>query len=278
MKKRRKRRFKPWVYWFIFMLFLSIFLATSIHIGKWLYDNHQSKELKKELIDTTKVEKVIETENEENVEQINPPDDHDNDYWNYIKVPLINVDFTELKNKNTDTVAWIQVGGTNINYPVVQATDNQYYLTHAFDKSKNNAGWVFSDYRNDWNGLKENTIIYGHGRRDKTVFGSLKNILTTSWQNNKDNHIVRLSTPTENTLWQVFSVYQSDAESYYLTSTFNGDEMSHQNFLSTIKSRSVYPFSTAIDTTDKILTLSTCADDNVHRIVLHAKLIKKETR
>ena len=66
---------------------------------------------------------------------------------------------------------------TNINYPVVQTNDNEYYLGRAFDKSKNDAGWVFMDYRNDVNNLSDNTIIYGHGRLDKTVFGSLKNAL-----------------------------------------------------------------------------------------------------
>ena len=248
-----------------------------LHLGRWLFDNQKTKELGKELIEETPIEQVTET-NSEQVEQINPPEDPHNDYWDYIKIPLISVDFTELKNKNSDTVAWIQVGGTNINYPVVQTTDNKYYLTHAFDKSYNEAGWVYSDYRNDWNNLKENTIIYGHGRWDKTVFGSLKNVLTSTWQNNKDNHIVHLSTPTENTLWQVFSVYQSDAESYYLTTTFYQNEAAHQEFLDTMISRSVYPFGTTVTTNDKILTLSTCAEDNIHRIVLQAKLIKKETR
>lgn len=277
MKQKKKRRLRSWVYWTIFSLFLSLFIGSSIHIGIWLYDNHRTQTLEKEIKDETPIQ-VVETEDENNIEQVNPPENPTNDYWDYIKIPLINVDFAQLESKNSDTVAWIQVGGTNINYPVVQTNDNKYYLKHAYDKSKNNAGWVFSDYRNDFSNLKENTIIYGHGRRDKTVFGSLKNILTNDWQNNKDNHIVRISTPTENTLWQVFSVYQSDAESYYLTTTFYNDKTKYQEFLDTMINRSQYTFNTTVNSNDKILTLSTCSDDNVHRIVLQAKLIKKETR
>lgn len=87
---------------------------------------------------------------------------------------LINVDFNELKKFNSNTKGWIQVNGTNINYPFVQAKDNKFYLTHSFDKSYNSAGWVFLDYRNNINELSKNTIIYAHGRLDTTMFGSLK--------------------------------------------------------------------------------------------------------
>ena len=90
---------------------------------------------------------------------------------------LINVDFQELKSTNNQTVGWIQVNGTNINYPFVQANDNKYYLTHSFDKSHNTSGWVFLDYRNNIQTLDKNTILYAHGRIDKTMFGTLKNIL-----------------------------------------------------------------------------------------------------
>ena len=57
----------------------------------------------------------------------------------------------ELKKKNPDTVGWIKVDNTNINYPYVQTTDNSFYLNHSFDKSYNEAGWVFLDYRNNNN-------------------------------------------------------------------------------------------------------------------------------
>ena len=106
---------------------------------------------------------------------------------------LLNVDFTELKNINSNTKGWIQVNGTNINYPFVQANDNNYYLTHSYDNSYNSAGWVFMDYRNNVENLSKNTILYAHGRLDTTMFGSLRNITKSKWFNDSNNYIVKTS-------------------------------------------------------------------------------------
>ena len=133
------------------------------------------------------------------------------------------------------------------------------------------------DYRNNAVDFNQNTIIYAHSRYNGTMFGSLKNILNSSWYTNKENHIIRLSTPTENTMWQVFSVYTIAKESYYITPSFSTTE-SYQEFLNTIKGRSEVDFSGMVNTNDKVLTLSTCKDNFGNRIVMHAKLIKKETR
>lgn len=269
-KKKKKRRLKPWVYYTFLMIFISCFIAAGIHIALWAKDNYKSQRLKEQVIEISEIKEDNNTENEV---LINPPPSRESDYWYYTKMPMIDINFNELLSTNSDTVAWIQVAGTNINYPVVQARDNEYYLTHAFDKSKNSAGWVFSDYRNTWDNLNNNTIIYGHGRLDKTVFGSLKNVLTNNWQNNKDNFVVKMSTNNTNMLWQIFSVYTYEAETYYLTNYFSTTK-EYQTFIDTIKNRSVYEFNTEISTDDKILTLSTCTADNTGRIVLHAKLIK----
>ena len=123
---------------------------------------------------------------------------------------------SKLENTNKDIVGWIQVNGTNINYPFVQTKDNDYYLNHSFNKDYNQAGWVFLDYRNNVNSFDKNTIIYAHSRLDKTMFGSLKNLLKSNWYENKNNHIIKLSTKNQNTLWQVFSVYHVPTTSDYL--------------------------------------------------------------
>ena len=196
--------------------------------------------------------------------------------WYYITFPLINVDFKELKVKNNDTVGWINVNNTNINYPFVQTDNNNYYLTHSFDKTYNEAGWVFLDYRNETNFSDKNTIIYAHSRLDKTMFGSLSKVLKEEWYTNKDNHIIRISTETENTLWQIFSVYVIETESYYITTNFVSDN-EYQTFLDTIKSRSKYNFNTELSINDSILTLSTCYSDT-EKTVVHAKLIKREKK
>ena len=163
--------------------------------------------------------------------------------------------------------------GTNIQYPVVQTTNNSYYINHSFKRQSNKAGWIFMDYRNNIKNLSRNTIIYGHSRLDTTMFGTLKNILKTTWLNNKNNYIVKLSTETENTLWQVFSVYSIPTENYYLTTNFNNN-LEYQDWLDIMISRSEYNFNTSLNTNDKILTLSTCYGSD-KRVVMQAKLIKK---
>lgn len=273
-RKKKKLRFRKWVIVVFLLFFLSIFIFSAYKLYSWHNDNKEIETIADDVVKDTKVKEKEDTENTEN---INPPDNRDNDYWNYIKMSLLEVDFNELLAKNLDTVGWIQVKGTNINYPIVQTTDNSYYLNHAFDGSKNEAGWVFMDYRNDSVNFNQNTIIYAHSRLTGSMFGSLKNILNSSWYTNKNNHIIRLSTPTENTMWQVFSVYTIPKESYYITPSFNTVD-SYSEFLNIIKGRSEVEFSGTVNTNDKVLTLSTCKDNFGNRIVMHAKLIKKEAR
>lgn len=198
-----------------------------------------------------------------------------NDYWYYMSMSMLNVNFDELIKKNSDTAGWIKVNGGNVNYPYVHTTNNDYYLNHSFDKSYNGAGWVFLDYRNDPNNYGRNNIIYAHSRLDNTMFGSLREIITPAWYNNTNNHIVKTSTKTNNAIWQVFSVYTIKPESYYIRTKFTDEEFS--TFVNTITSRSVHDFGVEVTIEDKILTLSTCYFEN-KRVVLHAKLIRLEEK
>lgn len=81
--------------------------------------------------------KITEVKDNENTEIIEQKEEiqKNNPYWDYIKMNLINVDFEELKNTNPDTLGWIQVNGTNINYPFVQTNNNDYYLNHSYNKN-----------------------------------------------------------------------------------------------------------------------------------------------
>ena len=270
----RKRKRKKKIFWTIILI---ISLITSIlcilKIFFWNKDNYKIDKINED-INSSKITNEVQSETAEN---INPPENQDDDYWYYIKMDMLNVDFNELKQKNSDTVGFIKVNGTNVNYPIVQTTDNSYYLKHAFDKSKNSAGWVFADYRNNMTNFDKNTVIYGHSRSNQTVFGSLKKVLNKSWYSNKNNHIIKLSTPTENTLWQIISIYTIKPESYYITTKFSDSQF--KTFIQTIKDRSQIDFSGTLNENDKILTLSTCEDvAGTTRLVIHAKLIKLEKR
>lgn len=262
----------------IILVCIVLLIISGIDIIVWKIDSDnidkniesiENEVLIEEVEDTSKTE-IIDVVEKEKIPETNP-------YWDYIKMSMINVDLTNLRKSNSDTKGWLQVSGTNINYPFVQGEDNEFYLRHAFDKSYNRAGWVFLDYRNKLEKQEKNTIIYAHARFDGVMFGSLKNILKNNWLNDKNNHVVKLSTMYENTLWQVFSVYHVPVTSDYLKVNFQ-DELDYKNFIDLISDRTFHDFNTSVDVNDRILTLSTCYNDNdTDRVVLHAKLIKKDS-
>ena len=190
------------------------------------------------------------------------------------EIPEIKVDFEKLREVNNDTVAYLYVKGTDISYPVVRTDNNRFYLNHSYDKSKNNAGWIFMDARNKLDGKDKNVIMYGHNRIDGIMFGTLKNVLTDDWFKNKDNRYVELVTPEETRVYAIFSVYKIRVEDYYITTGFKENEFN--DFVNEMKGRSYYNFKVDVSEEDEIVTLSTCILFDEYRLVLHAKLIKKE--
>ena len=112
--------------------------------------------------------------------------------------------------------------------------------------------------------------------KDNTMFGSLKKVLANDWLKDTNNHIIRMSTNNENTLWQIFSVYNIETTNDYLKINFESDD-EFLEFADMLKARSSYNFNTAINSNDRILTLSTCYQ-KTHKTVVHAKLIKKGNR
>ena len=264
IKKRKKLNVKNLCLLIFFLVMLIVFLFSLIKVIMWIIDNNNTNDIIKKVADTYEINEksydneVIINENEKDI------------YFDYMKLKFIGVDINKLKTFNPDTIGFIKVMGTNINYPFVQTLDNDYYLNRSYDKTYNNAGWIFLDYRNNEFNDK-NTIIYGHGRINGTMFGSLKDTLKSSWQNNKDNYIIKISTEKENSIWQIFSVYKIATTSDYLQTTFSDNEF--ESFISLIKERSSYNFETNVTNEDKVLTLSTCYNDN-DKMVVHAKLIK----
>lgn len=272
MKKKKLRLRKEVIFFLVFLIPIPILIFSTYKIITYLVDSPNTKEIITNVLNNTE---IIEYESDK-AEIIESNEHPDTPYWNFIKMNLIDVDFTNLKETNKDTVGWLYVGGTNVNYPVVQTTDNDYYLTHSFDKSKNKAGWLFMDYRNSLKTYEKNTIIYAHNMKDKTMFGSLDNLLTSDWYNNEENRIIKMSTENNNTLWQIFSVYTIETTNDYIQTHFENNN-DYQSFIALIKGRTYRNFNALVTTNDKILTLSTC-HGNSKKLVVHAKLIKIEEK
>lgn len=277
MKKRKRIKIR-WINLLLLITIIicaSIFLLSSIQIIKWTIDNKNTDSQTNKITEITKIKEI---EDNENTEIVNNEIviDKNAPYWNFIKMNMIDADFNELKKINKDVKGWIEVNGTTINYPYVQTNNNDFYLNHTFDKTSNGAGWIFLDYRNDINFEDKNTIIYGHGRSNSSMFGSLKNITKSSWFNNTNNYVIKVATEKSNTLWEVFSVYHIPTTSDYLQISFNSDD-EFLDFANKLKERSYHKFNTSIFKTDKIITLSTCFNDD-EKVVMHARLIKIQNK
>ena len=185
------------------------------------------------------------------------------------------IDFDKLKDINSDVIGYIRVNGTNIDYVVVQGKDNEYYLSKNLEKKDNKSGWIFLDYKNKLDGTDKNIIIYGHNTVDKSMFGSLKNVLKEEWFNNKNNHEIVFVTESGLVKYKVFSTYKIDNEEFYIKTDFTSDE-EYKNFIKKIKKRSYFDFDVDTENVSQILTLSTCSNQGKKRVVLHAIKVDEE--
>ena len=248
MGRKRNKKYKEAILNLIlYIILLSILIYSGIKIFKWYKDKTNNNKIVEQIKSTVIVEGKNEGENKEEY----------------------TVNFNKLKEQNNETIAWLKVSNTNVEYPVVKGTNNSFYLNHSFDKSNNSAGWIFADYRNKFDNTDKNIIIYGHNMRDSSMFGSMKNILNSDWYENKKNTDITLYTENEKCIYKVFSIYKIENEDYYIKTEFKNDN-EFEKFIKTLKKRSIKDFSVDVSKDDDILTLSTCANNNKYRIVLHA--------
>ncbi len=209
-------------------------------------------------------------------------EDVDTDALSYLQT----LGFESLWEQNEDTVAWMYWGTTTdvkglpFNMPVVQTENNEFYLSRSFDKSNSDNGWIYADYRCDMSDItsNRNTIIYGHAR-SYLMFGGLRYLNTKSkWQQDGRNHFIYINTPTERTVWQVFSWYETTTAFNYINTYFSGDA-EYLEFLNTVQSKNKISAFERFQFTpeSRILTLSTCKGSNSDvRIAIHAVLVKHE--
>ena len=246
-KNKSKKDKKTILNLILYIILFSILIYSGIKIFKWYKDKTNNNKIAEQIKSTVIVE-------EENGDEYT-------------------VDFNKLKEQNNETIAWLKVNNTNVEYPVVKGTNNSFYLNHSFDKSNNSAGWIFADYRNKFDNTDKNIVIYGHNMRDGSMFGSMLNILNAKWYENEENTNITLYTENEKCMYKVFSVYKIENEDYYIKTEFKNDN-EFEDFIKTLKKRSIKDFNVDVSKDDNILTLSTCANNNKYRVVLHAKKVK----
>jgi len=176
------------------------------------------------------------------------------------------VDFDELVKINSDIVGWIYIEGTDISYPVVQGTNNDYYLKHLFDRTYNSSGCIFLDYRCASNFSDRHSIIYGHHMKNETMFGGLMSYKDQAFY--EEHSVALLVTPTAYYKIQFFSGYVSDHSSNAWDLAL--DDADHAAWLRDIQEKSCFETEYAPVSEDRIITLSTCTYEFKNaKFVLH---------
>ncbi len=252
IKKKRKLKVRN----IILLILIIIFLVSSTTLVLYYIDSFKNKKLNNKLVD----EFIIPTnkDSEENEEEE--------------VLPEFTIDFEKLLKYNDKAVGWIRYNQDKINYPIVQANDNDYYLNRSFDKKYNQLGSIFLDYRNK-NLNDRNVVIFGHNTSDGTMFGSLNDIFSKDFFADTNNNYIQIIDTNKNIFtYRIFSYYTIQKEEYYITTDFK-DDNEFQKFINTIINRSYKNFNIQVQTTDNILTLSTChgSSGTSERTVIHAK-------
>lgn len=232
-----------------------------------------------EITDSKTIAELIDKKQEEDnpdIETPKPDDDEPVETENNYKL-ITNMQLASLLSVNEDVIGELKVNNTNVDYPVVQTTDNDYYLKHNINRENTANGWIFMDYRNNPMNLDKNNIIYGHNMYYSGVmFGTLHKTANKSWYTNPENQIITYNTLYENMSFKIFSIYRVPKTNDYLKVFFNTDE-EYLEFIDMITKRSIYNFNVPVPADSKIITLSTCSNNGTKRLVIHAVLIEKDT-
>ena len=239
------------------VLYVLLFLLISVFC---FYNAYKIKNEQKELAEEQ--QELIEiAEIPDKVEEIEEKNDK--------------INFQDLININSDFVGWIKIENTNINYPIVQGTNNTYYLKHSFYKEYSNAGSIYMDATANSNFESKNTFIYGHYTSDGSMFGQLGKYMKQDFY---DKHKeIYIYTSEQNYKLEVFSVHVDKASSKSYQMNFTTDE-AYKDYIELMKSYSIVKSDIEVDyTNDRMVTLYSCSHERGHakddRYFIHAKLI-----
>ena len=168
---------------------------------------------------------------------------------------LKDMDFSALRQQNPDVLGWILIPGTRVSYPVVQGTDNSYYLDHTWRGGKNSVGAIFMDYRNSGDLSDFNTIIYGHRMNNRSMFGTLSQYKSRSyWQ---AHPYVYLTDDSGTHRYEIFAAGEVSVDSDVYRLGLRSSS-GRQSFLDSCLALSALNTGVTPHTYDKVLTLSTC--------------------
>jgi len=172
---------------------------------------------------------------------------------------LSGVNLAKLQSQNAEFIAWLQIPGTSVNYPVVQTSDTVFYLTHNFKRQKAKAGTLFSLPSTDYRTPGKNIVIYGHhlSHRPNAMFSPLLNYKQAGY--GRKHSKVLLDSVFRSNTYRVFAVVNWDIDGDWMpmqTNFSNTEEFAA--FVQEAQRRSLYDTGVSVPENAEILTLITC--------------------
>ena len=182
--------------------------------------------------------------------------------------PFQNVDIAALREMNPDCIGWIEIPGTEISYPVVIGSDNEYYVEYTFMKTQNKAGAIFADFRCSGDFSDFHTIVYGHNMRDGSMFAQLKDYCDAAFL--QEYSVIYLHRQGEVLVYRVLMARQTSYDDWIYTLTAGADEESvlREELAKALK------MTDGLHESGRFLTLSTCTGgiDRDARVIVSAVL------
>lgn len=244
-KKQADRRFLP-----LFLMALAVFCYAAVRLGLIFMEYYQGQQEYGKLAET-----VLKGQ-----QQAGRPQS-------------IQIDFEGLKQINKDVLGWIRFENLDINYPIVQSKDNEYYLSHSFYKEEMKCGSIFMEAQNTPDFSDDNTFIYGHNMKDKSMFAKLNQFQDKAvYDENPEFFIYREDGIYK---YRIFACYAADVEWDSFLYQF-ADKKQYGAWQKTIKGRSNYDTGFLPKQEQKTVTLMTCtpAGEN-YRFLVHGALEEK---
>lgn len=196
-----------------------------------------------------------------------------------VKLPDILDEYKTLYSKNKRLIGWLKIDDTNIDYPVMQTENNEYYLDHNFNQEYDKNGSLFLDCDCNVYPRSTNMIIYGHHMKSGSMFGNLQQYAKESY--GKKHSVIEFDTIYEKATYQVMYVFRSQVYNeddvvfkYYQFIEANSEE-EFNFYMKEMASMSLYDTGVTANFGDSLLTLSTCDSSQTDgRFVVVAKRIK----
>ena len=186
----------------------------------------------------------------------------------------------DLQKENTDVKGWIKINDTNINYPLLQGLDNDYYLNRNYQKEYSSYGSIFIDKDSNLDDVNSNVIIYGHSMNDKEMFQNLLNYANKEYY---DSHkIIEIYTNNEARKYEIVTVFKSrvfyqDEQNvfrYYYCHDLSSEEK-YNDYVNNSKNLELYETGVDAHFGEQLITLITCeySQDNGRMVVVAKRIL-----